>query len=159
MPKFGLKFRMFAMLFKRYPYFFNLLIVLVLIEITRTLDWLAWYPPSPANTRILLLEQLFEFLSLFPFVILMIVSYKWAIKRRRMYLIVVLVLVFTIFGPTLLIYFSSGLETIFWYRANRPPDNNGYPGKIFARAHGSNSFSKYDLLSYPPSAPVRQTKR
>jgi len=112
---------MFAMLFKKYPYFFNLMIVLVLLELTRTLDWLAWYRPSPANTRIMILEQLFELLSLFPFVLLMIVSYKWAVKRRRMYLIIGLVLVFTIFGPAFLIYFSSGLETIFWHRVNRPP--------------------------------------
>jgi LytS/YehU family sensor histidine kinase len=51
----------------------------------------------------------------------MIVSYKFAIKQRRKYLLVVLVLVFTIVGPTLLIYFSSGLETVFWHRVNRPP--------------------------------------
>ncbi|MCX6225530.1 MAG: histidine kinase [Bacteroidia bacterium] len=112
---------MFKTLYNKYPYFFNLLIVLVLLEITRTLDWMAWYPPSPRNTRILLLEQLFEFLSLFPFVLLMIVSYKWAIKKRRVPVLVVLVLVFAIFGPTLLLYFSSGLETVFWHRANRPP--------------------------------------
>lgn len=112
---------MFAMLFKKYPYFFNMMIVLGLLELTRTLDWLAWYPPSPANTRILLLEQLFELLSLFPFVLLMIVAYKWAVKKRRIYLTVALVLVFTIIGPTFLMYFSSGLETIFWHRTNRPP--------------------------------------
>jgi len=108
-------------LYQKYPYFCNLFVVLILLEITRTLDWLAWYPPSPTNRRILLLEQLFEFLSLLPFVLLMIVSYKWAIKRKRMYLIAALVLVFTVFGPTLLIYFSSALETIFWHRENRPP--------------------------------------
>jgi hypothetical protein len=112
---------MLKTLYHKYSYFFNLFIVLVLIEIIRTLDWLAWYPPSPGNTRILVLEQLFEFLSLFPFVLLMIVSYKWAIKKRRKVLLTVLVLVFAILGPTLLIYFSSGLETIFWHRAHRPP--------------------------------------
>jgi len=121
MHKFGLNFRKFAMLFKRYPYLFNLLIVLVLLEITRTLDWLAWYPPSPENTRILLLEQLFEFLSLFPFVLLMIVSYKWAIEKKQKWLLAALVLVFTIFGPTLLIYFCSGIETVFWHGKTRPP--------------------------------------
>ncbi len=110
-----------ANLYNKYPYFFNLLIVLVLLEITRTLDWLAWYPPSPGTTRILLLEQLFEFLSLFPFVILMIVSYKWAITKKQTILLVIMVFVFTTLGPTLLIYFSSGLESLFWHRANRPP--------------------------------------
>ncbi len=128
MPQNSIKYSKFVLetspmkaLYHKYPYFCNLFIVLILLEITRTLDWLAWYPPSPKNTRILLLEQLFEFLSLFPFVLLMIVSYKWAIKRKRMYLIAALVLVFTVFGPTLLIYFSSALETIFWLRENRPP--------------------------------------
>ena len=111
---------MFRSLYNKYPFFTNLLVVLVLLEITRTLDWLAWYPPSPENTRILLLEQLFEFLSLFPFALLMIASYKWAAKQNRTQLVVFLVLVFTLLGPALLIYFSSGLETLFWCRPNRP---------------------------------------
>jgi sensor histidine kinase YesM len=110
----------FKTLYHKYPYLFNLLFVLVLLEIIRTLDWLAWLPPTPGYIRIMLLEQLFEYLSLLPFVLLMIVSYTWAIKKRRMYLLIVMVLVFAIFGPTLLIYFSSGLETVFWHRANRP---------------------------------------
>jgi tetratricopeptide (TPR) repeat protein len=33
---------MFKTLYKRYPYFCNLFIVLVLLEVTRTLDWMAW---------------------------------------------------------------------------------------------------------------------
>jgi hypothetical protein len=109
------------MYFKKYPYFFNLLIVLVLLEITRTLDWMAWQPAAPGRTRILLLEQLFEFLSFLPFILLMIVSYKWAIKKRQMLVLILLVLVFAILGPTLLIYLSSGLESVFWCRENRPP--------------------------------------
>ena len=109
------------MLLKKYPYFFNLTIVLVLLEITRTLDWMAWMPPSPDKTKVLLLEQLFEFISFVTIVPLLIVSYKWAIKRKQMFLLAVLVLLFTIFGPTLLIYLSSGFETVFWHRANRPP--------------------------------------
>ncbi len=112
---------MIKTLYQRFPYFFNLFIVLALLETTRTLDWMAWYNLTPKNTRILMFEQLFEFLSLFPFVLLMIVSYKWAIEKRQRVLLVALVLVFTILGPTLIIYFSSGLETVFWPRENRPP--------------------------------------
>ena len=118
---FGHGFFITSMLFKKYPYFSNVLIVLVLLEITRTLDWLAWYTLTPKNTWILIIEQLFEFLSLFPFVLLLIVSYKWAIEKKQKVLLVALVLGFTILGPTLIIYISSGLETIFWPRDNRPP--------------------------------------
>ena len=112
---------LFKTLYNKYPYFFNLLIFLVLLEIIRTLDWMAWIPPSPNKTKVLLLEQLFEFVSLLSILPLLIVSYKWAIKRKQMFLLAVLVLVFAIFGPTVLIYLSSGLETVFWHRANRPP--------------------------------------
>jgi hypothetical protein len=112
---------LFKTLYNKYPYFFNLLIFLVLLEITRTLDWMAWIPPSPNKTKVLLLEQLFEFVSFVTIVPLLIVSYQWAIKRKQMFLLAILVLLFTIFGPTLLLYLSSGFETVFWHRANRPP--------------------------------------
>lgn len=59
-------------LYCRHPHFFNLLVVLVLIETTRTLDGLAWYPPAPGKARIVLLQHLFEFLSLLLFVLLRI---------------------------------------------------------------------------------------
>ncbi len=111
---------MFKSLYKRYPHFVNLFVVLALLELTRTLDWLAWTPPGPGKTRILLLEQLFEFLSLVPFAMLMIVAYKWAIRKKQDYLLAGLVVVFTVLGPTILIYFSSLLETLFWSRADRP---------------------------------------
>jgi hypothetical protein len=109
------------MLFKKYPYFFNLLIVLVLLQVTRTLDWLAYLQPYPAKIKIMLVEQLFEFLSFLPFVLLLIVSYKWAVKKKKVFLLVVVVLAFAILGPTLIIYISTGLEFLLWHRDNPPP--------------------------------------
>jgi len=109
------------MLFKKYPYFFNLLIVVVILVITRTLDAMAWIPPSPDKAIVLLHDELLEFVCFLSVVPLLIVSYKWAIKRKQIYLLFILVLVFSIFLPTLLMYLCSWLESLLWNRADRPP--------------------------------------
>lgn len=102
------------MLFKRYPYLFNLLIVLVLLEITRTLDWFAWMEPYPGKAKDILLSHLFEFLAFIPVILLMIPSYLWAIKRKQVLLLSILVLVFAVLGPTLIRYTTAGLVWLFW---------------------------------------------
>jgi hypothetical protein len=106
-------------IYYRYPYIFNLVVVLVLIETTRALDWLAWYPPSADKVEIILRQHLFEFLSLFPFVLLLITSYKWALKGRRKRRYATLVLLFTVAGPAVVIGMTTGLENLFTHDATR----------------------------------------
>ena len=105
---------MLKALYNRYPFFFNMLAVLVLLVITRTLDWLAWSPLTPEKTKNILIEHLFEFFSFLPFVLLFIYSYSWAIKRKNSVLHYTLVIVYTVFGPPLFLFLSTWLETALW---------------------------------------------
>lgn len=105
---------MFKTLYKKYPYFFNLLIVLVLLIIIRILDGIAWYPPSPENTKVILFIHLFEFIAFIPMLFLLIYSYRWAIKRRQTALLITFIIVFAVFGPTLIKLLTTWLEVTFW---------------------------------------------
>jgi sensor histidine kinase YesM len=105
---------MLKTLYKKHQYFFNMLALLVLLVITRTLDWLAWTPLDPDKTKNILIEHLFEFFTFLPFVFLFIYSYSWAIKRKPFVLLYTLVIVYTIFGPPLFLFLSTLLETVLW---------------------------------------------
>jgi len=105
---------MLKTLYNRYLYFFNMLAVLVFLVINRALDWFAWTPPYPDKIKDVLLDRLFEFFSFLPFVFLFIYSYSWAIKRKHSVLLFSLILVFTVFGPSLFLFLSTWLETALW---------------------------------------------
>jgi len=72
---------MLKALYNKHQYFFNLLAVLILVIITRTLDSYAWLPPSPGKMKIVILNYLFEFISFVPIVSLMIYTYGWQQKE------------------------------------------------------------------------------
>jgi sensor histidine kinase YesM len=101
-------------IYNKHMYFFNMLAILILLTITRTLDWLAWTPLSPDSTKIILIEHVFEFFSFLPFVFLFIYSYSWAIKRKPSVLLYILVIVYMVFGPPLFLFLSTWLETTLW---------------------------------------------
>lgn len=107
---------MLKSIYKRYPYFFNLLIVLVILSINRTLDWFAWTPPYPEKTKDILLSQLFEFVAFLLFLFLLLFCYKWAIRKKPPILFISLILVFGIIGPTLIKLLKSWFVNIFWRR-------------------------------------------
>jgi len=111
---------MLKSLYSRHPYLFNLLIVLVLMELTRTLDRFAWTAPNPDKTTIVVLDTLFEFLAFIPVILIMIISFQWATKRKQMFLLAILVLVFVFIGPTLILLISTGLELVFLNREVLP---------------------------------------
>jgi sensor histidine kinase YesM len=91
-----------------------MLAVLVLLVITRTLDLLAWTPSYPDKTRDVLLNNLFEFFSILPFVFLFIYSYSWAIKRKLYVLLYFFLIVYIVTGPSLVLFLSTWLETVLW---------------------------------------------
>jgi len=99
--------------YKRHQYFFNMLAVLVLLIITRTLDWLAWTPLSPDKTREILLNHLFEFITFLPFILLLIYSYHWAIKKKSSVLLYSLIIVYSVFGPILFLFLGTYIDTGF----------------------------------------------
>jgi two-component system LytT family sensor kinase len=105
---------MLKALYKKHPYFFNMLAILVLLVITRALDWLAWTPPYPDKTKDVFIDRLFEFISFLPFVFLFIYSYSWAIKRKHSVLLYSFFIVYTVFGPPLFLFLSTWMETMFW---------------------------------------------
>jgi two-component system, LytTR family, sensor kinase len=107
-------------LYFKYQYFFNLIIVAFVFAITRTLDWLAWIQPYPGKMKNILLGQLFEFISYFPVILLLVYTYLWTIKRNRTILFVFLIIVFSIFCPTFIRLLARALEIFF--RRNDIPE-------------------------------------
>ena len=111
---------MLKAIYIRHQYLFNMLAVLVLLIITRALDWFAWTPPYPDKTKDLIIDRLFEFVSFLPFVFLFIYSYSWALKRKYSFLLYSLVILFMVFGPGLFLFISTWLETVFWSKKVLP---------------------------------------
>jgi two-component system, LytTR family, sensor kinase len=111
-------------LYKRHQYFFNMVFVLFLVQIIRIWDWLAWTPPSPDKTKIILIEHFFEFVSFLPIIILLIYSYEWAIKKNRMFLLYAFIIIYALFGPSLYLLLSTWMEIIFWRKDVLPINFN-----------------------------------
>jgi sensor histidine kinase YesM len=111
---------MFKAVYKRNQYFFNLLIVLVLLTTTRILDWFVWQSPFPGKTKYILLTHLFEFISCLPILLLLISSYLWAIKRKHPILLVILIIAFAISGQALLKLLTTFFEIILWKKGVQP---------------------------------------
>ncbi len=104
---------MLKALYIRNQFFFNMLAVLTLLVLTRLLDGLAWYPPSPNKTESLLLDHSFQFISFFPFIFLLIYTYNWAIKRKLTILLYSLIIIYAVFIPSIVLYTSSLLEIVY----------------------------------------------
>lgn len=105
---------MFKKIYTKYPYSVVLLTVLILLEINRMLDGFAWMDPIPNKTKKILLNVLFEFITFLPFVFLIILTYQWAIKRKSNFMFVSSIIVFTVFGPGILLFLSNSLASIFF---------------------------------------------
>jgi hypothetical protein len=105
---------LFKTLYNKYPYFFNLLVVLVLSIIIRMLDWLAWTPSAPNTTNFIIISHLFELLAFLPMVCLIIYGYQWALKRKQVLLHIILIFVFSFVGPTLIKLLATWLKISFW---------------------------------------------
>jgi len=100
-------------LHSRYPYYFNLLIVLILVQIFRILDWMAWNPSYPGKTGDILLNQFFEFIAFLPIIPLLIISYQWALKRKKKSILWLFIIAYTVFGMVLILFISTWLELVF----------------------------------------------
>jgi two-component system, LytTR family, sensor kinase len=107
---------MLKALYNRYPFFSNMMAVLTLLIITRTLDSFAWVPPSPNKTKIILLNYLFEFIALIPIIFILIFSYRWTVKRKLTFLLYFLIVAFALLMPSLVLALSSWLAIIFGHK-------------------------------------------
>ena len=111
---------MLKALYNRYPFFFNMMAVLVLLIITRTLDSLAWLPPSPQKTKIVLLNYLFEFIAFIPVIFILIFSYRWTVLRKQTFLLWLFIVAFAVCIPGLVLLLSSWLAVIFGFKIQNP---------------------------------------
>jgi sensor histidine kinase YesM len=103
---------MLRALYNRYPFFSNMMAVLILLTITRTLDSFAWVEPAPNKTERILLNYLFEFLAFIPVILILIFSYRWTVKRHLTFLLYFLIAAFALLMPSLVLFLSSWLAVI-----------------------------------------------
>jgi sensor histidine kinase YesM len=94
--------------------------VLVLLIITRILDSLSWLPPSSHKTKMVLLNYLFEFISIIPFIFILIVIFRWLAIRKKSYLLWIITIVSAVCIPTLVLLLSSWMATITGFKIKDP---------------------------------------
>jgi two-component system LytT family sensor kinase len=111
-------------LYTKYKYFFNMLVVLILVIIIRILDWLAWTPASPGKIRMILFEHLFQFISFLSIIIMLIYSYRWALKSKKKYVLYTVIVLFALFGPILFLCLVTWLELFFGMKGVLPINFN-----------------------------------
>lgn len=100
--------------YNKHKYFFNMLAVLILVIIIKILDWMAWIPSStPDKIQIILFEHLFQFISFLLIIIMLIYSYRWAMKKNQKYLLYTFVVLYALFGPIFFLYLVYWLELFF----------------------------------------------
>jgi two-component system LytT family sensor kinase len=101
--------------YNKHKYFFNMLGVLTFVIIVRILDWLAWAPAStPERTKVVLVEHLFQFICFILIILMLIFSYRWALKKQNRIILYAIIALFTILGPVIFLYLGTWLEDIFW---------------------------------------------
>jgi sensor histidine kinase YesM len=105
---------MLKVLYSRYQFFFNMLAVLILLLTTRMLDSIAWMPAVTARREVIIANFLYEFMIIVPMIFLLIYSYSLAIKKGLTLLLLTFIGVFTVFGPSLVLFGSRFLEHTFW---------------------------------------------
>jgi sensor histidine kinase YesM len=104
---------MFKTIYKKYIFFFNLLVVLVLMELIRMVDSFAWMPAGTDLTNYVLFTYLFEFISFLPVILLLVYSYKWALKKKNTALLASFIIVFLTLGPILEAFSITRYKLIF----------------------------------------------
>jgi sensor histidine kinase YesM len=107
-------------LYYKYQYFFNMLAVLVFLIITRMLDSFAWIESTPEKTKIILLNYLFEFVSIIPFIFILIIGFRWTIKRKQTFLLWIIIVAFALIIPTLALFLSKWLAVAFGLKVQNP---------------------------------------
>ncbi|MHC1779838.1 MAG: sensor histidine kinase [Bacteroidales bacterium] len=101
---------MIKALYRKYQYFLNIFAVLMLLVITRLVDGLAWYPPSPDKVKNLLLDHFLQFISFLPFIFLLVYTYDWAMKKSSKALIYSFITLYSVFAPLFVLLSTSWLE-------------------------------------------------
>lgn len=142
---------MLTALYNKYKYFLNMLAVLVLVIIVRILDWLAWVPSSyPDKIQMILFEHLFQFISFLLIIILLICSFRWAMKKNQKYLLYAVIVLYTLLGPIFFLCLVTWIELLFHMKGVLPLNFNLFakysPGASLVILFLSSAFYLTHLL-------------
>jgi LytS/YehU family sensor histidine kinase len=74
---------------------------------------MAWTPSSPGKIRMILVEHLFQFISLLIIITMLIYSYRWALKSNKKYLLYAVIVLYALFGPIFFLCLVTWLELLF----------------------------------------------
>jgi len=91
-----------------------MLAVLILLLTTRMFDSIVWMPSGPGRSEVITANFLYEFMVILPMIFLLIYCYRLAVKKRQTILLLSFIIVFTVFGPSMVLFGSRCLEHTFW---------------------------------------------
>jgi sensor histidine kinase YesM len=111
---------MLKAIYKKHQYFFNMLTVLIFLTMVRTIDSFVWAPPEMDLTRKILLNYLFVFISLLPFIFILMIGYRWTIVRKQTFLLWFMIVVFAVSIPTLVLFLAKCLVVICGLKVQNP---------------------------------------
>jgi two-component sensor histidine kinase len=111
---------MLRALYRKHQFFFHLLAVLLFLTVVRMLDSFVWAPPELDYTRIILQNYLFEFISVLPFIFILMIGYRWAIIRKQTYLLWFMIFLFTVSIPTLVLLLAKWLAVTCGLKIQNP---------------------------------------
>ena len=102
-------------LHNKHKYFFHMMGVLTFVIIVRILDWLAWAPAStPERTKVVVVEHMSQFVCFTLIVLMLIYSYRWALKKKNRIILYAIIALYAILGPVLFLYLVTWLELLIW---------------------------------------------
>ena len=107
-------------LYKRYPYFFNLIIVQLVLTIIQVFDFIAWIQPYDGKIRNILLGQTFEFISYLSIIPFFIYFNLLLIKKKQTLFLVLFIITFSIIAPIIIKLLARFLEITFWTKDIAP---------------------------------------
>jgi sensor histidine kinase YesM len=84
------------------------------------LDSFVWAPPEMNFTRKILLNYLFEFISVLPFIFILMIGYRWAIVRKQTFLLWFMIFVFTVSIPTMVLLLAKWLAVTCGLKVQNP---------------------------------------
>jgi LytS/YehU family sensor histidine kinase len=85
------------------------------------LDNFAWVTPRPERTKIILLDSLFEFITFFSILLLLLFTFRQTLKRKLIIVLYSLIIAYSVLGPILYVFLDVELEFLFWPEHTNPP--------------------------------------
>jgi sensor histidine kinase YesM len=97
-----------------------MLAVLLFLAMVRTFDSLAWLPSSNQQKGLVLLNYLFELVSILPFIFILIIIFRWTVEKKQTFLLWIIIVAFAVIIPILVLFLSSWLAEICGFKSQNP---------------------------------------